>query len=59
MADRMAKLGAEKEQNVNIASLEEITFVIKSLFGTKKVKKSRISLSRLEQVFRLPTAYMP
>ena len=52
-ADRMAKLGAEKEQTDNSISLQEMNTIIKSLFKTPQPRDSYHQLTRQEQVIIL------
>ena len=58
-ADRMAKLGADKEQTTNNISLPEMNTIIKTLFRTPQSTDSYHQLTRQEQViiFRLRTGH--
>ena len=58
-ADRQAKLGAEKEQNNNIASYKETQTIIKALPRPIKLRDGYHGLKRSEQVciFRLRTGH--
>ena len=58
-ADRQAKLGAEKEQNNNIASYKETQTIIKALHRPIKLRDGYHGLKRSEQVciFRLRTGH--
>ena len=58
-ADKLAKLGAEKEQEENSVSYTEMKTVIKSLFRVSQPRDSYSQLSRQEQViiFRLRTGH--
>ena len=58
-ADRMAKLGSDREQTDNSISLTEMNTIIKSLFRTPQSTDSYHQLTRQEQViiFRLRTGH--
>lgn len=58
-ADRMAKLGSDKEQTENSVSLTEMNTIIKTLFRTPQPRDSYHQLTRQEQViiFRLRTGH--
>nr|KAG5700272.1 hypothetical protein BaRGS_022899 [Batillaria attramentaria]KAG5710737.1 hypothetical protein BaRGS_035139 [Batillaria attramentaria] len=58
-ADRMAKLGSDKEQTENSVNLTEMNTIIKTLFRTPQPRDSYHQLTRQEQViiFRLRTGH--